>query len=217
MIVGNDVVHLREHRISKHHLNTRFVDRIFTIEEAERIHQHPLPNSFMWSLWAVKEAAYKAVIKIYPQTVFSLRRFVVDETLASVRYEKFQLPVAIEKTDDWIHAVVTTYETPEQNRDASSLSAEGALKMVQKKDDQVHESEAVRDLALGLVAKHYGFKRNALEIIRPKCSTSPRLGPPELRYAGYITEIDISLSHDGPFVACAVAPHEQKLQKPNSA
>ena len=67
MIVGNDVVHLREHSISKHHLNTRFVDRIFTIEETERIHQHPSPNSFMWSLWAVKEAAYKAVIKIYPK------------------------------------------------------------------------------------------------------------------------------------------------------
>ena len=57
-------------------------------------------------------------------------------------------------------------------------------------------------LALEAVAARFDLPRDRLEIVR-RPNAGGRPGPPELLMDGRATGVDISLSHDGPFVAFA--------------
>ncbi|MBE0557548.1 MAG: 4'-phosphopantetheinyl transferase superfamily protein, partial [Proteobacteria bacterium] len=59
--VGNDVVDLNEPDNRGKSGDDRFLGRVFTAEERELIARAAAPNTLLWSLWAAKEAAYKAV------------------------------------------------------------------------------------------------------------------------------------------------------------
>ena len=187
--VGNDVVYRRDPHIAAHHLKRRFVDRVCSAEEAGRVRASREPGLLLWSLWAAKEAAYKAVVKLRPGTPFAHRRFVAAESLAAVRYEDLRLSLELETNEEWVHAVACTGETD-------------ILSSVKRKEDCADQREAVRALALEAVAARFDLQRDRLEIVRPP-NAEGRPGPPELLLDGQATGFDISLSHDGPFVACA--------------
>src|SRR4029453_11561642 len=55
----------------------RFDARVFACSEREALLRSDAPPGLPWILWAAKEAAYKAVKRADPATVFSPRRFVV--------------------------------------------------------------------------------------------------------------------------------------------
>ena len=187
--VGNDVVYRRDPHIAAHHLKRRFVDRVCSPGEADRVRTSREPGLLLWSLWAAKEAAYKAVVKLRPGTPFAHRRFVVAESLAAVRYGDLQLSLEVEANEEWVHAVACT-------------GATDILSSVERKQDGTDQKEAVRSLALGAVAARFDLPRDRLEIVRPP-NAEGRPGPPELLLDGLATGVDISLSHDGPYVACA--------------
>ncbi len=187
--VGNDVVYRHDPHIAAHHLKRRFVDRVCSPGEAERVRASREPGLLLWSLWAAKEAAYKAVVKLRPGTPFAHRRFVVAETLAGVRYENLLLSLEVEGNEEWVHAVACTGET-------------AVLWSVERMEDGADQKVAVRALALEAVAARFDLPRDRLEIVRPP-NARGRPGPPQLLVDGLATGVDISLSHDGPFVACA--------------
>ena len=187
--VGNDVVYRRDPHIAAHHLNRRFVGRICSLAEGERVRTSREPGLLLWSLWAAKEAAYKAVVKLRPGTPFAHRRFVVAESLAAVRYEDLQLSLELEANEEWVHAVACTGKAD-------------ALSSVERMEEGADQKKAVRVLALREVAARFDLPRDRLEIVRPP-NAEGRPGPPELLIEGQPTGVDISLSHDGPFVACA--------------
>ena len=187
--VGNDVVHRRDPHIAAHHLKRRFVDRVCSAGEAERVRTSREPGLLLWSLWAAKEASYKAVVKLRPGTPFAHRRFVVPESLAEVRYEDLQLSLEVEANEEWVHAVACTGKT-------------AVLSSVERMEGGADQKEAVRALALEELAARFDLPRDRLEIVRPP-NARGRPGPPQLLLDGRATGVDISLSHDGPFVACA--------------
>ena len=189
--VGNDVVDLADPVIAGHHRRLRFVARVCSDEERQRLHSSDAPARLLWSLWAAKEAAYKAVVKQYPETVFSPIRFAVGASMQTVRYDDLDLKLQISGTDAWVHAVVTTAESP-------------VLTAVERRDPMADQSRAVRNLALHTLAAEYNLPRDKLEIIRTSSSArGQRRAPPRLLHSGRPSGIDISLSHDGPFVAFA--------------
>lgn len=59
--VGNDVVDLRDPDNRGKSGDDRFLARVFTAEERALIAGAAAPDRLLWSLWAAKEAAYKAV------------------------------------------------------------------------------------------------------------------------------------------------------------
>lgn len=199
--VGNDVVYRRDPHIAAHHLKRRFVDRVCSAGEAERVRASREPGLLLWSLWAAKEAAYKAVVKLRPGTPFAHRRFAVAESLASVRYEDLQLSLELETNEEWVHAVACTGET-------------AVLSSVERMEDGADQKEAVRALALREVAARFDLPRDRLEIVRPP-NAEGRSGPPQLLIDGRATGVDISLSHDGPFVACAAVFSGKPLRAPS--
>jgi hypothetical protein len=59
--VGNDIVDLKEPDNCGKSGDERFIRRVFTPEERDRIVGAACPDQLLWAFWAAKEAAYKAV------------------------------------------------------------------------------------------------------------------------------------------------------------
>jgi len=75
--VGNDIVDLRQTDNQGKSRDDRFVGRVFTTEERDRIAGASCPDKILWALWAAKEAAYKAVSRNAPSIRSTPRRYSV--------------------------------------------------------------------------------------------------------------------------------------------
>ena len=59
LLVGDDVVDLSRERTRGKGSDERFLARVLTPAEAERVREAPDPDVELWTLWACKEAAFK--------------------------------------------------------------------------------------------------------------------------------------------------------------
>jgi phosphopantetheinyl transferase (holo-ACP synthase) len=189
IFVGNDVVDLRSPAAH----GDRFVARVFSEKERAFIAAAADPAATVWSLFAAKEAGYKVVAKIRPGTVFAHRRFEVGPGLDDLGYDDLHLHLWIDRTEERVHAVACTH-TRVHVAAASALPA-GA-----------DPGRAARDLLKTAMARRIGCTPDDLEIIRDHVPGSwDGFGPPRLVRARSPVEADVSLSHDGGFVAFAAA------------
>ena len=181
--VGNDVVDLDEPAIAESHRDPRFLARVCAQSEQRSIAAAVDPKRLLWSLFAAKEAAFKVVCKLGPRPVFAHRKFVVAPDLSAVEYGGLLLPLWIEVGAGWVHALASTAEVKPQ-------SGVGALAV--GGDPGVGARE--------LLLKRLGVK--GVEVVRdPIPGSWDGFGPPRLSSG----DRDISLSHDGGFVAFALA------------
>lgn len=75
--VGNDIVDLKEPDNCGKSGDDRFLGRVFTPEERDRIVGAACPDKLLWAFWAAKEAAYKAVSRDDPSICSTPRRYCV--------------------------------------------------------------------------------------------------------------------------------------------
>ena len=73
--VGNDIVDLKEPDNCGKSGDDRFLGRVFTPEERDRIVAAACPDQLLWAFWAAKEAAYKAVSRDDPSICSTPRRY----------------------------------------------------------------------------------------------------------------------------------------------
>lgn len=218
--VGNDIVDLTNPDISLKHESERFINRVLDKSEIDFLKGSNDPKETLWLLWSGKEAGYKVLKKIYPKISFSHSKFIVTlgESLkdgflrGSLVYNGNIISLRWTQTKDWVHCVAVlkkeekyfdVLEYDVKHLDQVSLSTKG---FCFKELVSVHscESVGVRNLAKELL------KKNMLEdakIIR--FPLQKKFSPPEL----YLSEIplknwDLSLSHDGKYVSCAVSKAE---------
>ncbi|MDX1568780.1 MAG: 4'-phosphopantetheinyl transferase superfamily protein, partial [Longimicrobiales bacterium] len=100
--VGNDVVDLRHPRCQGKSRDRRFVERVFTFEEALVIYESEDPDRAVWRAWAAKEAAFKVVSKLMgdpPPFQHSAFQFSPE---GRVTYRGTEIPVRIEERPDRI-------------------------------------------------------------------------------------------------------------------
>lgn len=202
-MIGNDVVDLTDPEAQPEGLHPRFDSRVFARSELDLIRVSGAPDRLRWMLWAAKEAAYKALKKIAPHTIFSPRRFVVklNETLrGNVTCEENTLPIQVWEEEGSVHAIATT----EDALDERILSGTETLESEQVLDGEF-PGEAARALAIRMLAEHLGVPREELAIIK-------RGRIPTLLHNGESTDIDLSLSHHGRLVAfaCEVASSQSR-------
>jgi phosphopantetheinyl transferase (holo-ACP synthase) len=182
--VGNDVVDLQDPAIAQSHLRERFVARVCCESERTLLAGSAQPKVMLWSLFAAKEAAFKAISKVEP-LVFAHRRFVVSADLRSVTYEKHVLWLRVDVEGDCVHAVTwSDDETP----------VSGAEQI----EDGVDPSAAAR----ALLVRRLGGQGLTVERA-PLPGSWNGFGPPKLFRDGVEVNLDISLSHDGRFVGFA--------------
>ena len=196
--IGDDVVDLGDPAIAQHHRRARFVARVCNDDERRRVAAAHDPHRLLWSLFAAKEAAFKALEKRAP-LILAHRRFEVAADLVSVRHASLGATLALRVTGGpgHVHAVAWL----------GDARWTGAVRALAADEDP---SAAARRLLRAAVAPHLGCAVGALRVER-----APRLGgwtgaaPPVVwrdhdgawRDAG----LDVSLSHDGRFIAVAAS------------
>ncbi len=184
-MVGNDVVDLADPAIAERHRRERFVARVCAPAELDRVRS----ARDLWTLFAAKEAGYKALVKLGHAPGFGHRVIVVAPDLASVEWRGHRLRLRIERDEQCVHAVAWSGEAaPLAARDRA---AEG-------------EGQAARRLACGLAARAAGCEGSRLAVVRDRVAGAwDGYGPPYVERAGRRLPVDVSLSHDGRFVAAA--------------
>ena len=215
--LGNDVVDigLAENRLSA--ANPRYVDRVLAPQERNSPSFVPRVDRVFWAYWAAKETAYKSLIKTDPALVFAHRCFVVHpaagiewtaETGSAtgvVVHANDSVPIRWRWQKDWVHCL-TDSKTGETHYRVATLSdcrQHASFAGLKKVMGQSDASVAARSLALSLLSR-CGI--DDAQIVR---EPSARLtGPPRVMRDGQvISDVDISLSHDGRFAAAAVRVH----------
>jgi phosphopantetheinyl transferase (holo-ACP synthase) len=197
--VGNDVVDLKEPTTAEHYQRSRFVARVCTADEAARVGSSDDPHRMLWSLFAAKEAGFKVVAKLAPGIAFSPRRFVVNAEFTSVVHDDVKLWLQVTGADSWVHAV-------------AGQGPEKPVWTVERRAETVGESDAARALACRVAVQHLQINAQGLTVERHADQRfRDDLGPPCLLLDGQPLEVDLSLSHDGPWVACALLEQSSAL------
>jgi hypothetical protein len=155
----------------------------------------------LWSFWACKETAYKVIKKTFPDVAFLPRRWPVtfDKSKSKKSDGLVKVP---DKGDIYIHLF--------SNPDYIHCVGVDELSALDKIICDVENLPAGKTdpslfsrlcLAQSL-AKSFSLNLHQIKIKRTR--TKGELQPPRVYIDGRKTDIDISLSHDGCFVAYAV-------------
>lgn len=188
--IGNDVVDLTDPAIARHHHRERFVARICSEDERARV----ATARDLWGYFAAKEAAYKALLKLGGSPGFGHRAIVVAPDLASVAWRDRRLALKVAGDAEHVHAVAWS---DGWKPIVCVVRADGTAR-------SESESERARAALRELVAAAIGCAPGELEVVRdPAAGAWDGYGPPRLVRNGAPVDADVSLSHDGSFVAAA--------------
>lgn len=206
-------------------MDSRFLKKILTDTEIEQIRCSDNPDAVLWSFWACKEAAYKVLKKQTGTVAFVPRRWSVffrQPSLAAehqgVRFSRSQ--PEIQKPAGLIAGDVVVSEKRSISFSLfSSLSYVHCLaadcppvldKVIWRVDalpegqDQkdMDPSVFVRSCLTDALSAFFCDDQRQIKILRSR-KKDGELQPPAVYRGGFKTDIDISLSHDGQFVAYA--------------
>ncbi|MGE0159534.1 MAG: 4'-phosphopantetheinyl transferase superfamily protein [Gemmatimonadales bacterium] len=245
VLIGNDVVDLANPRTVGRALDTRFVARVFDAEEREAIEAEGGSDLELWSRWAAKEAAFKAISKVLgTQPAFIHRAFKVVWSAAGAEVGSGPPELTGEGTDEAVirvgsvsHAdlvadtvvrlgtgAVEAVALCARNGGSDAISTRRRvarlddsaacwsgqlqdlmLRFSAREADSVRslESAAVRLGAREEVARMLGVAEARVEIVCPPGPSTRR--PPCVLVDGAPTHADLSLSHDGRWIAWAIS------------
>jgi hypothetical protein len=202
-LVGNDVVDLRDPDNARSFRRPGYVERVCGPAERESLAAARDPERLFWAYFAAKEAAYKLLTKLGESPGFAHRELEVTANLEWVCGAGRRLPLRVTRGEQFVHAVVTPKRVELW---ASVEEAEG------------DPSRDARRVLAGLVAALVQCAPADLVVERRETPGSwDGFGPPFVRRRGAVLDLDVSLSHDGRFVAAAAAeprPAPPALSRP---
>jgi phosphopantetheinyl transferase (holo-ACP synthase) len=189
-LVGNDVVDLGEPDAAASARRAGFLERVCSPSEVAAVHAAASPERALWCRFAAKEAAFKVVAKLRPGVVLAHRLFAVAYPLDAVTFEDLRLHLVVEVKEEHVHAIASTVAGPV----VVALEARG----------ERDASLAARQLLCERVSQLLGCPASALRVVRDAVPGAwDGFGPPRLELDGAPSGLDVSLSHDGRFVAAA--------------
>lgn len=212
--VGNDVVDLGDPRCVGKAGDERFLVRVLAAKERELVERATDPDLVLWTLWAAKEAAFKAVSKATGRVpVFVHADFEVEspaDGLGRVRWDGLELPFLVRggRSTGSVHVVAWSGSPRPRMAGGSSLVDRGAAlreRLSSRELANVHSAASahVRLEARAHLARLSGAPEEELEIV---CEKGPAgRVPPRVLRAGNRAPWDVSLSHHGRLVAWVVA------------
>lgn len=215
MLVGNDVVDLDDPENQPGAIHPRFDERVFTPAERARLTDGATSHRTRWRMWAAKESAFKVARKLDPGARFLPRLFSVQfegHALAVVRHALGRFEVSFYGADDWVHAIATLSEgggvgvsldgTGEQPSSSPRLLGWEPSAMVERvqrgKSMAAYASARVRAMARSAVGA-------VLDIAPCEIEIATAGGVPVALRGRSPLPVDVSLSHHGSFVACALS------------
>jgi len=210
LLIGNDIVYLKAARLGGKDQHQAFLNKILSAEEQQILRTSDSPALTLWKFWSAKEAAYKILKKLEPQMVFSPTNLHVQES-GIVKTPVADLKVSWTYDSEYLHCVAV----PTNQACTPLIAVEQQSAVIQNQKTVLSAPEAASakseaSIAVRLLAKKLltqaGYP-NA-EIVRMRISEYD-WGPPVVWPHGHGKntpgpQIDISLSHDGPWVAAAI-------------
>jgi len=227
-LLGNDVVDLRHPRCVGKSRDRRFLERVFTFEEAVDISDARDPDRALWWAWAAKESAFKVMSKLlgdpppFRHSAFQFRRdspadSTPDVARGSITYRGTRIPVLVEDRADRVHVLAwhppSTHPPtihsevkflPELEHTPDPEWEQGMRpRFTEREWGSVHrpDSALVRLNARSHLARVLDIDEGAIEIV---CEEGPPgQMPPRVLLEGEEWPGDLSLSHHGRFLAWA--------------
>jgi hypothetical protein len=179
------------------------MDRVFTPDERQAILNTDNPDTVLWSLWAAKETGYKAVRRQYPSVSSAPRRYGVQLPCAgghvpgsgTVHTPCGPVSIRFFITGDYVHCIGAG--TAEE----VDTIVWAVRKMPRTQPSSDGESNFVREMAKRGISSWLGEQPAAVDIVRPEENRG--LAPPVVRIGRSPVAVNLSMSHDGRFAACA--------------
>ncbi|MCL2669340.1 MAG: 4'-phosphopantetheinyl transferase superfamily protein [Syntrophaceae bacterium] len=223
--LGNDVVDLEMEENCGKSGDSRFLSRVFAASEQALIAGAACPDALLWALWAAKEAAYKAASRFDPAVSGSPRHYPVSiddeqdnglsEGSGGFRYLSDAglsrdipprrltgrvftplgtLALRVAVTERYCHALA--------GEDAAALDRVAWRVAEERRGEGGDPSQRIRTALCAAVAERLACPAAEIEI--RKDPSGP--GVPSLFRRGGKLPFEISLSHDGRFIAYAWRP-----------
>lgn len=173
------------------HRSPRFLKRVCTPDELAILGHAADPKAVLWSLFAAKEAAYKLCAKRWPGLPFIPTRFEIEPSFRWIRYASRRLELRLCRALPLIHACV---------------SSAGARPVWAVSSLRTESPSSARELLRDVAARTLGVPVSALSVgRRPLPGSWDGFAPPLLQvFDEPCHDVDVSLSHDGRYVACAL-------------
>lgn len=207
---GNDIVDLNAPHAKEKSRHARYVDRILTDEEKYALVESDCPDDMLWMFWTAKETALKVVRKI-DGTVHAIpgkyrcRLGRTEGWVSGVVHTPVKdVRVAIRHGENYLHCIGTLsphhperelvygvhqlYTSEDATYDCSSDEA----------------SEYVRTMVKNRVTGYLSGDDG--EVMITSHTSKEWRGFPEVMVNGRRVAVDLSLSHDGRYVAYAFYP-----------
>ena len=212
MPVGNDVVDLQDPANQPSAIHPRFDERVFSDRELRRLggvdelERHRL----RWTLWAARESAYKYLAQREPDTPFRPAEMRVRLTgplsgrpVGRVEWREHAVEVQADCRPDRVHVVTLAGGVPPAcavwrivEASVEDAGVGGAA------TDPRSISAATRVLAGRTVARELGLRGADVRVVTPPAG---KVDPaPHALHGGSALPVELSLSHDGAWIACAV-------------
>ncbi|MGB9498280.1 MAG: 4'-phosphopantetheinyl transferase superfamily protein [Dissulfuribacterales bacterium] len=221
--IGNDIVDLKTLEAMGKAADTRFVQRVLNPDEQQAVLNSDHPDGFLWAFWAAKETAYKATSKSHPDVTSAPRRYQVildskkktNPLTGEVITPHGIVPIKITFHEDYVHCIGMAgrfQDLKTGDLDDIVFGLEETNPGEEAGSDSLSERESimVRTVAKERIASHLGRNPDEIHIMRNK--SPEKHGPPMVYFKGRKNNVDISLSHDGRFVAYAFMVVEEQVE-----
>ena len=200
--VGNDVVDLREPANAGKSRNSRFLKKILTNAEIEFVQNAKDPDATLWSYWACKETAYKVIKKSCLDAAFLPRQWTVFFKKSQSDFSEGEVMIPGKE-----RVYVRLFYNPQYVHCVGSDSITALDKLIwsvdvlpEEKDEKNIDPSFFSRNCLGQnLAQYFSLNFHNIKIRRTRKDGA--LQPPRVYVSGRETDINISLSHDGRFVA----------------
>jgi hypothetical protein len=200
-------VDLREPANAGKSRDSRFLKKILTVAEIDFVQNAGNPDKALWSLWACKETAYKVKKKSCADAAFLPRWWTVIFKKAGSAYldGEVKIPgaeaiyVRLFSHFRYVHCVGADHPA-----DLDRLVCKAEVLPGQENEKIINSSSFARKRLALNIADFFRLNLNDIKINRVQDKSELR--PPHIYIGGKKSDMDISLSHDGQFVAYAFYP-----------
>ena len=210
ILLGNDVVNLEDPDSTDALENAEFRERVFTPAEQRHIDTSPYPLAALWGIWAAKESAYKALKRVFPDTLFAWREYETDLEKNQVSYQGHCLFYWLNRNNRSVSVLclgeLKAGENTAAPREDLVHKVNLWIKALDSRadiPDAKNQSASIREWCVKKVARTLELERDGVTISEFSSATQEEDQNPGILYNGERTPHLISLSHHGRYMACA--------------
>ncbi len=191
--IGNDIVDLIDEANRQSFQRPGYIDRCCSADEINWLSQQADAYTAFWSLWAAKEASYKVAIKAGIPAFRNPTAIAVtlEKTAFMAQIHTITCYGSVSMRSDYVHAVAANcHPIPEFQLHISQQAG----------NDGSTQAQAI---LIELAAQHGLGNEGQLTVEKNQQAI------PQLCSNGLPLPVDVSISHDGNWVAVACMQYEQ--------